>query len=224
MPDPQPVNRVRYNSFVADIERDVVLFGQHVLRMIDMAVSVVTSDEDFLLDEILKMEAQSDRMEQGIMQRVIRTQAMEGPVANDALLLSSALGIVTELEKIGDEATKVAVRVRKLQGEFPYELTEALEDIAKQATTATAASIRLFTSYDSLLAAEIIQTDDKIDRAYKITRNRILERIKEEPEKARMYLRVAEIFHAIEHMADHAVDIAKRLRTCHERIPSDIVS
>lgn len=224
MSQPPFYNRSRYNNCLEQIEREVIQMGQRVLEMIELAVKVAVEDDPSLLDRVLEMEKETDRMEHDIMQRVIRTQALEGPVAHDALLLTAALGVVSELEKMGDEATKLAVRVRKLEGEFPFEMTEALQDMSQKAMGSIRASLRIFTNYDDEIAAQIIATDDAVDQAYKTSRGLLLARIKADPDKARQYLRCAEVFHALEHVSDHAVDLAKRLRTCNEHISESSIA
>ena len=70
--------------------------------------------------------------------------------------------------------------------------------------------------YDVDLARSIVSDDEHIDGRYATARNGVLELIKADPTNARAMLRTIEIFHALEHVADHAVAISKRMQVIHE--------
>ena len=91
------------------------------------------------------------------------------------------LGIIGEIEKVGDDATKLARRVSKLGGEFPTELRRALSDIDKQARENLGVAIRLCCEYNDDQAKALVAADDSVDLAYKDSRDAVMELMKTKP-------------------------------------------
>jgi len=192
--------------------------GHIVLEMISLGVKIAVDDEPNLLDQIYAHELEVDALDKSLSERAIVTIGFENPVAGDLLLLSATLAMVAELEKVGDEATKMATRICKLRGEFPYEMRDHLQDMARQAQANLRDGLRLYSQYSREAADGIVARDDVVDRSYKTCRGLILRMMEEEGSaNLRQLLRCIEVFHALEHISDHASNIAKRLRNCYER-------
>lgn len=209
-------SRARYTGSLREIEADSVRMGSLVLEMVSISSGIALDGDDRLTSKVLDWEREVDDMERDIVERVIVTLAMESPVAGDLLFLSATLFLVNELEKIGDEAAKLAVRVQKLQGEFPYEMLDLLREMSTLAQSNLRESLRLYSQYSHEAALRLVGMDDIVDRAYKTSRNLLLGMMQEDPERSRQFLRCLEIFHALEHVSDRAADIAKRMQTCYE--------
>lgn len=192
--------------------------GQTVMEMINLAVSMVFEGDAATLDAISEMETQVDAMEQEMIKRVILTIGLENPVAHDLFLVTTALSVVGELEKVGDEAFKLGLRISKLRGDFPYEMREMLQEMTKQVQNNMAQALRLFGNYSAEGVELVRQQEEAVDRNYKTSRNLILVKMKEHPDELRQYLRCVEVFHALEHVSDHVSDIAKSLRAANARI------
>ena len=140
----------------------------------------------------------------------------ESPVAADLRFLVSTLGVVSEIEKVGDDAVKLARRATKLSGQFPPEMRVALLELGEAARRSFNSSIRLFSDYSTELSVEIVRGDKEIDTAYSQARNKVFNLIQQNPEATEHLVRTIEAFHALEHVADHAVAIAVRLRMVYE--------
>jgi phosphate transport system protein len=212
----QAESRTRYTSFLRELEADSVRMGSLVLEMVAVSTSIALEGDEMLVDKVLLWEKEVDQMERDIVERAIVTLGMENPVARDLLFLSATLFLVNELEKIGDEATKLAVRVQKLQGEFPYEMGELLREMSTMAQSNLRESLRLYGQYSREAAQRLVRLDDEVDRLYKTSRKLLLGMIQNDPDRSRLFLRCLEIFHALEHVSDRTSDIAKRMQTCYE--------
>jgi phosphate transport system protein len=190
--------------------------GSLVLEMVSVSTGIAVEGDDRLSSKVLEWEKEVDEMERDLVERVIVTLGMEAPIAGDLLFLSATLFLVNELEKIGDEAAKLAVRVQKLQGEFPFEMVDLLREISTLAQSNLRESLRLYSQYSHEAAQRLVGMDDVVDRTYKTSRNLLLGMMQENPDRSRQFLRCLEIFHALEHVSDRASDIAKRMQTCYE--------
>ena len=129
-------------------------------------------------------------------------------------------GLTANAFKAADDAVKLARRVKKLSGQFPAELKVALLELGEESRRMFATALRLFTDYSPELAQEIIANDVEVDTRYTAARNRVIEMIRENPENSESLDRTIDSFHALEHVADHAVEIARRMRMLYEARPS----
>jgi phosphate transport system protein len=209
-------SRTQYTGVLRTLEADAIRMGSLVLEMVVVSTRVAIEDDESLIAKVLDWEEEVDRVEKDLVERVIVTLATESPVASDLLLLTATLFLVNELEKIADEASKLASRIQKLNGEFPYDMKDLLQETSKLAQRNLSDSLRLYSQYSREAAAGIIQRDDVVDRAFKTSRNLLMEMMQKEPENTRQLLRCLEIFHALEHVSDRAADIARRLQNCYE--------
>jgi phosphate transport system protein len=212
----QPVIRTVFTDPLRELEADSLRMGSLVLEMVSLATRVVLEDQDHLAEKVMNWEEEVDRTEQNIIERVINTLAEAQTVGDNLRFLSSTLFLVNELEKIGDEATKLASRIVKMQGEFPYEMIDLLREMSTLAQANLRESLRLYSQYSPEAAERLVAQDDAVDQTFKTSRNILLGMIRAEPDRSRQLLRCLEIFHALEHVSDRAADIAKRLQTCYD--------
>jgi phosphate transport system protein len=208
--------RIQYTGNLRILEADAIRLGSLVLEMVSVSTRIAIEDNDSLTSKVMAWEDEVDHVERDLVRQVIERLARESNPAGDLLLLTATLFLINELEKIADEATKLASRVSKLRGEFPFEMKDLLQDMSKLAQGNLRDSLRLYSQYSRLAASEIIARDDDVDRAFKTSRNILLTKIQEDPSNTRHLLRCLEIFHALEHVSDRAADIARRLQNCYE--------
>lgn len=212
--------RQQFSQVLDEIRRDIVRMGGRVNDLIKAAIDAALGGDLDLAQRVITDDDEIDAYEQDIHRRTVLTVLQEAPVAADYRFLVSALGVVGEVEKAADDAVKLARRVKKLSGNFPTELKVALVELGEESRRMFAASIRLFTEYSPELADEIIANDKEVDTRYSKARNRVIEMIRENPENSESLVRTIDSFHALEHVADHAVEIARRMKMLYEARPS----
>lgn len=185
-------------------------------QMVEMAVQSVTGDTARLHDEVGELEAQLDESERLCTQKIVELAVRRSPVAHDLLFLTSTLVVLGEIERAGDDAYKLSRRSSKLTVPFPQDLTELLTETDKQARQNFRTAISLVSNYDHEAAIRLIQSDQLVDDAYKASRRALLDKMVSDPDDKRQLFRMSEIFHALEHVSDHAVNIGKTLRLFYE--------
>lgn len=214
--DAQSAMRTHFNERLQGLRTQVVSMGMAANDMVQKAVDSIVSADPSLANEVVRADDTLDRLERELLLETALIIAQEGPVASDLKLLVSTLGIVSEIETVADHAVKLARRGTKLGSLFPAELKGTLRELCDAAKQQFTNSLKLYMEYDADLARTIVQDDDQIDGRYVTARNGVLEIIKADPTNARAMLRTIEIFHALEHVADHAVAISKRMQVIHE--------
>ncbi|CAN5426949.1 phosphate signaling complex protein PhoU [soil metagenome] len=199
-----------------EIRSDVVRMGNDALEMVRLAVDATVTGDDDLAEQVFAADDRVDDFERSVFNRTLVTVLQEAPVASDLRMLVSTLAIVSEIEKVGDDAVKLARRATKLHGVFPSEMRRALTELGDQSRRLFASSLRLYTDYSSELAQEIVLGDHAIDAAYTNARNAVLGLIRSHPENSEHLVRTMESFHALEHVADRAVAIALRMQMAYD--------
>jgi len=201
-----------FDEKLTEIRSDILRMGGIAGDMTRLAVSAALNGNIDLSHHVIDMDDEVDRLEKEILQKTVLTVGLETPVAGDLRLLVSTLGITGEIEKVADDAVKLARRANKLAGHFPGEMKLALLDLGDAARRAFASALRVYAEYDADLADEVIRSDEQIDGQYVSARNRVFELIRANPAETEYLVRTIDAFHALEHIADHAVEIAVRLR------------
>jgi phosphate transport system protein len=209
--------RQQFSQVLDEIRHDVVRMGTRTNELVKLAVEAALNGDLDMAQQVIKLDDEIDNYEQEIHKRTVLTVMQEAPVAADFRFLVSALGVVGEVEKAADDAVKLARRARKLSGQFPSEMKVALVALGEESRRMFSAAIRLFAEYSNELADEIIASDKEVDTQYSQARNRVIELIRANPENSDNLVRTIEAFHALEHVADHAVEIARRMKMLYAR-------
>jgi phosphate transport system protein len=195
--------------------------GCHASEMVRLAVEATLNGDLDLSAHVVALDDEVDEMEREAIGKTVLTVMQESPVAADLRLLMATLGVVTEIEKVGDDAVKLARRATKLSGVFPGELKRSMMELGEEARKLFSHAMRLYCEYDPDLAREVVQGDKTIDLAYSTARSRVFEMIQKDPDHTKDLVRTIDAFHALEHVADHGVAIANRLRILYESSPLD---
>lgn len=208
----QMTSRHNFDLKLSEIRSETIRMGGIAGDMVKMAVEAALNGDLELAQTVINTDDQVDLLDELIHAQSIGVVATESPVASDLRFLAATLGVVGEIEKIADDAVKLARRATKLSGHFPVEMKRALQDMGESARHTFASVLRVYSQYDAELAKTVIDSDVQIDTQYVEARNKVFELIRNAPDDAEQLVRTIEAFHALEHVADHAVEVARRLQ------------
>ena len=208
--------RLHFQEKLEEIRSEVIRMGSEANDMVRSAVEATIQGDLELAHQVIGQDDTVDRLERTLLQATVSVVMTENPVAADLRLCIATLGVVSELENIGDDAVKLCRRAAKLKTQFPGEMKLALQEMGDMARHALGAALRLYSEYSPELAKEIVDGDKPIDFAYRNARGRIYDLIKANPDATEHLIRTIEAFHSLEHVADHAVAIAVRMRLLYE--------
>ncbi|MGV3614875.1 MAG: phosphate signaling complex protein PhoU [Fimbriimonas sp.] len=210
-------SRIHFQETLAEIRQDVLRMGTEAHDLVRLAIEATLAGDPNLAAQVIAADDTVDAAERETLQRAVVVVMQQAPVATDLRLLLSTFEIVGEIEKVGDHAVKLARRGRKLEGRFPEEMRGALKALGDQALGQFAASLQLYANYSSELAAEVIRGDETVDDGYTAACAAVYRLIEVQPQRAEDLVRTIDCFHALEHVADHATSIAKRMAMLNER-------
>jgi phosphate transport system protein len=204
--------RIHFQEKLNEIRNEVVRMGTDALEMVRMAVEATLTSDMQLCESVITADDSVDALERSIYTKTVVIVMQESPVANDLRMLVATLGVVSEIEKAADDAVKLARRARKLQHAFPSEMRRSLMELGEVARRQFSSSLRLYADYNRDLANEIIAADENVDRLYTKAREDLLGLLEQNRDASEDLVRSIDAFHALEHVADHATEIARRLR------------
>ena len=197
------------NKFDLQLEllnRELIEMGALCERSLRVIADVLHSGALTSLKEAIKLEEEIDHMESEIEQLCLRLLLQQQPVARDLRLISSALKMITDMERIGDQTQDIA-DILNMGNLTPAEST-TLEEMAQATMKMVTNSVDAYVQKDLVLAEEIFRADDEVDQLFLKERELLISAIADDPqygERALDQLMIAKYF---ERIGDHAVNIA----------------
>ena len=196
---------------LADIREQLLLMSGLTERNLSLAMRALVERDDKLCDLVEAEDSTIDQLEIQIDEMVITYMATHGPIAKDCRLMLTASKISNNLERIADQATKIARRSRELNTE---PLLKPLIDIPLMAEIAQEMlrdSITAFVDGNNELAVEIIARDKSVDSINKQLARELTSYMIEDPKTITRALNLMTVAKAIERVADHATNIAEEV-------------
>jgi phosphate transport system protein len=202
------------HEFEAELEsvrQRIFEMGRHVDQVLESAARALLDGDSELGERIIAGDDETDSMELDIDHLCLEILARRQPVAGDLRLLTSALKLVIDLERIGDLGVSIAGRVVELKGEPPL---TPYEDLLRMMTTVRemlAEALEALKGQDVARASRVIGKDEVVDAYYSQIFNDVLSRMRESPENLFRATRVQAISKYIERIGDHAANVAERV-------------
>ncbi|MEA3210499.1 MAG: phosphate transport system protein [Chthoniobacter sp.] len=196
---------------LVDIREQLLMMSGLTERNVTLSLRALVERDDKLADAVEAEDTQIDQLEIHIDDMVVTYMATHGPIARDCRLMLTASKISNNLERIADQATKIARRARQLNTE---PLLKPLIDIPLMGEIAQEMlrdSITAFVDANHELAIEIIARDHSVDSINKQLARELTNIMIEEPKAVTRALNLMTVAQAIERIADHATNIAEEV-------------
>jgi phosphate transport system protein len=186
--------------------------GGVVEKQVADAVEALISNNTELAEIVRNKDQQVDLMEQLIDEDSTQLIARRQPAASDLRLVISIIKMVADLERIGDEASKIAKLAIRLseEGKAPrgyVEIRHISEHVGKMVNTALDA----FARFDVDLALQIIKEDHAVDTEYKSAMRSLMTFMMEDPRSISQIHNVMWVLRALERIGDHACNLAEHV-------------
>jgi len=202
------------SSFDADltlVSTRLLEMGGLVESQISRALELLNAFDDEAVREVLECEQRLNRMEREIDEEVSQVIARRQPTARDLRLLLAISKCTTNLERAGDEARKVAKRVRRVHENLgaPGIGIAGIRTSGEMAFNILRRALDAFARMDTVAAAQIVRDDAAIDNEFRAFTRRLVTEMTENPRVISTGLEYLVIARAIERIGDHAKNIAE---------------
>ena len=200
--------RTKFDEQLTLLNDDLISMGALCESAIAYSVKSLLNSDRELAQKAIAAEKDIDRKERDIESLCMRLLLQQQPVARDLRLISSALKMVTDMERIGDQAADIAEIVPYVDISKSKNNTH-ISDMAVAVIKMVTESIDAFVKRDLELAGAVIAHDDAVDELFMLIKNDLIELIAADMHSGEAALDILMIAKYLERIGDHAVNIAE---------------
>ena len=200
--------RNRFDEQLFELNRELIEMGAMCEEAIASAVKALTTGDIALAKKVKNTSGFIDQKERDIESRCMKLLLHQQPVARDLRAISAALKMITDMERIGDQAEDIAEIVISI-GNHTMDGLEIIEQMARQTVKMVTDSVDAFVKKDVDLAQEVIRRDDIVDSYFLKVKDDIIKLISENPADGGFALDLLMISKYFERIGDHATNIAE---------------
>lgn len=204
--------RNRFDRQLLELNNELIQMGSLIETAIEMAISALVKQDVEKAKQAIEFDIEVDQQEKTIEALCMKLLLQQQPVAKDLRLISAALKMITDMERIGDHAGDISEMTLLMAGS-EYEKSEIdfdlVKGMARETTDMVIKSVDAFVNKDLELARWVIDRDDVVDEQFDAFRRQLIQKINENVkngEQATDMLMVAKYF---ERIGDHATNIAE---------------
>lgn len=204
--------RNRFDRQLLELNNELIQMGSLIERAIEMGISALVHQDVEKARRAIAFDEEIDEQEKAIESLCMKLLLQQQPVAKDLRLISAALKMITDMERIGDHAADIS-EMTILMSDSAYVRSEInidlVESMAKETTDMVIKSVDAFVNKDLELARHVIAQDDVVDDLFAEFKKQLIDKIGENVqngEQATDMLLVAKYF---ERIGDHATNIAE---------------
>ena len=178
---------------------------------VSRALKAIVDRDDDLARQVEESDSEIDRLEMEVDEAAISLLS-KAPLASDLRLITVAMKISHDLERVGDEATTIARRARDLNREPPpAAASPELPRMAEQALSMLKRALDSFVHHDPARARQIIPEDKEVDRLNKHLYRELANLMVQDPQTITRSLNLMTVSKCLERIADHATNIAEEV-------------
>lgn len=200
--------RNNYEKQMENLNRQMIIMGKLCEQVIATAIKMtVDGTDEELRQEVLELDGEIDRKEREIENICMKLLLRQQPVATDLRMISSALKMISDMERIGDQAADIVefsgyLRTSSVKFHIP------LKDMANEVIKMVTKSIDSFVAKDLDMAKAVIISDDVVDRYFDDIKKKLILMIAKESEDGEEMLDILMVAKYLERIGDHATNIA----------------
>ena len=198
-----------FESQLKTLKDDMIEMGSMIEKAIENAIRALNNRDTELARAAIEADSEIDEQEKKIESLCLKLLLHQQPVASDLRMVSSALKMVTDMERIGDHATDISEITICLAKNDKNVNLKVLHEMAKETTVMLVGSIDAYVNKDLDRAQEVLEHDDIVDSLFLEAKKEVIQLIRKEEdhgEEAADLLMIAKYF---ERIGDHAVNISE---------------
>lgn len=200
--------RNRFDRQLEQLNNELVEMGSLICKAIGMAVDSLVTKDMKEAEDAIEFDIEIDHKERDIEAICMKLLLQQQPVARDLRLISSALKMITDMERIGDQAADISeinISMAHIACEVKFDVIQEMADIT---TDMVVKSIEAFVSKDKELAVRVIDMDDEVDERFDKLKQEVVDSIHGNAGYAEKATDIFMIGKYFERIGDHATNIA----------------
>lgn len=200
----------RFNTELEGIKNRLLEMGGKVEQQLNEAVAALIAGDTGTAEAIINRDHEVNQMEMVIDDECATILARRQPAASDLRLVVTVIKVNTDLERIGDEAAKIARQAVKLaeEGASPTNYVE-VRHIGSHVSSMLRKALDAFARLDVELAVQVVQEDSRVDKEYGSAMRSLVTFMMEDPREISAILNEMWALRSLERIGDHASNIAE---------------
>ncbi|MBR7797019.1 phosphate signaling complex protein PhoU [Agaribacter marinus] len=203
--------RGQFHHEIEEINQDIIQVAKLTEKALNNALNSLYEQDITLANQVIEDDKEIDKKEIDINDKVILLIAKQQPVATDLRRLITALKIVTDLERMADNAKNIARSAIRLGENGETLLPHGLANMQTYIIEMLQIAMESFSNEDIILAAQLSEMDDKVDKQNKLIISELLGETATKPDKIQYIMQVAFCARYLERYADHITNIGESI-------------
>ena len=200
--------RSYFDKQLSTLNLELVKMGALCEEAISAAAKCLNDGDKTLIDKIKEIERLIDEKEREIESLSMKLLLHQQPVAGDLRMISAALRMISDMERIGDQAADIA-EILKFVGSDSKGIAAHIVDMASATKKMVTESVDSFVKRDLDMTHKVMKRDDTVDELFLKVKDELTKAICDNPEEGEIYLDILMIAKYFERIGDHAVNIAE---------------
>ena len=202
--------RSKFDEQLSLMKNELIRMGALCEEAISLAAKALEEGERALAAKVRPLEEEIDQMERDIETLCLKLLLQQQPVARDLRQISAALKIITDMERIGDQAADIAeIILTMLAGGYVPEDVGHIREMAAETIRMVTGSVDAYVRQDVAQAQSVIAHDDVIDCFFTQVKSVLIQKIVKDPTGGEYVLDLLMIDKYLERIGDHAVNVAE---------------
>jgi|SRR4051812_1688622 len=200
-----------FDQELAILKEKLLTMASHAEGSVTKAIRALVERDDSLAREVKEHDSILDQFEIEIDEFAISLLALKAPLATDLRLITTAMRISHDLERVGDEATTISRRALELNQEPQLKPYVDIPRMAEMGLSMLHDAIDAFVNKDSAKARAVIPRDKDVDALNKQLHRELVSFVIEDPTTITRALNLMVISKSLERIADHATNVAEEV-------------
>ena len=203
------MTRRMFEEQLKELHNSLIDMGAQVERAINDATEALVDQDAVLARAVIDREDEIDDKEKEIESMCLKLMLSQQPVARDFRLISTALKMITDMERIGDQASDISELCILLSGQSYIKKLDHIPLMARETVSMVTDSIDAFVKNDIELAREVVRRDDVVDNLFDEIKEDLIKLVHEDTAKGEQAFDLLQIAKYYERIGDHSVNIAE---------------
>ena len=207
-----------FDKELAMLNTRLIEMGDLCVEGIDMAIEVLFNRENIesKVQLIHTVERDTDRKERDIEDLCVNMILRQQPVAKDLRIISAALRMIADMERIGDQVADIADIAQKLESGEIFNLDTHIKDMANEVKGMVTNSIEAFVNKAVKMAADVVANDERVDQLFVQIKSELLRVLYQDISKGQIVLDILMVAKYFERIGDHATNVAQWVEYTYE--------
>jgi len=201
--------RNKFDEQLSVMNDMLIEMGAMIEKAITFASQALVNQDEAMAKQAIAVDREIDHMEKEIETMCLRLLLRQQPVARDFRLISAALKMITDMERIGDQAADISQIAMFLIGKKYIKKLEHIQQMAEATAKMVTESIDAYVKMDLDLAQKVIDYDDVVDDLFNVVKTELIELIAKDKANAEQAIDLMMIAKYFERIGDHATNIAE---------------